>query len=76
MALLPGGVLLARSPRKELLPFAMANSSLAFFLFSFQVHEKTMLLPLLPLTMIMGHSRRESEDFALTSFLNNVAMFR
>ena len=30
----------------------MANSAWAFFLFSFQVHEKSVLLPLLPVTML------------------------
>ncbi|KIY73549.1 glycosyltransferase family 57 protein [Cylindrobasidium torrendii FP15055 ss-10] len=35
------------SPR--VLPFALLTSSLAFFLFSFQVHEKTILVPMLAL---------------------------
>ncbi|KAK9807380.1 hypothetical protein WJX73_009447 [Symbiochloris irregularis] len=38
------------SPRGLLL--CMANSAFAFFLFSFQVHEKSILLPLLPITLL------------------------
>lgn len=30
----------------------MANSSFAFFLFGYQVHEKSVLLPLLPITLL------------------------
>ena len=40
-------------PTARLLPIAMFNSSLSFFLFSFQVHEKSILLPLMPLTIMM-----------------------
>lgn len=41
-------------PRKELLPLAFAATSWAFFLFSYQVHEKNVLLPLLPMTLLLG----------------------
>lgn len=75
-AILPGMLLFITRPRKELLPFALANSSLAFFLFSFQVHEKSVLLPLMPLTAIMSASELGSEDHSWTSFFSNVAVFR
>jgi len=41
-------------PRRavRLFPTALAAASLAFFLFSFQVHEKSILLPLLPITLL------------------------
>ena len=32
----------------------MYTSSMSFFLFSFQVHEKSVLLPLMPLTVMMA----------------------
>ncbi|GAX84554.1 hypothetical protein CEUSTIGMA_g11975.t1 [Chlamydomonas eustigma] len=38
------------SPRGLLM--CMANTSMAFFMFSFQVHEKSILLPLLPMTLL------------------------
>ncbi|GAQ86987.1 alpha-1,3-glucosyltransferase [Klebsormidium nitens] len=41
-----------RRPSKQGLIRGMLISGLAFFLFSFQVHEKSILLPLLPATML------------------------
>jgi alpha-1,3-glucosyltransferase len=51
-AFLPSAALQVWRPSPRGLLLAMANSGLAFFLFSFQVHEKSVLLPLLPLTML------------------------
>ncbi|GFH14327.1 alpha-1,3-glucosyltransferase [Haematococcus lacustris] len=34
---------------------AMANTALAIFMFAFQVHEKSVLLPLLPISMMAAH---------------------
>ncbi|KAI8990887.1 ALG6, ALG8 glycosyltransferase family-domain-containing protein [Mycotypha africana] len=66
---IPIGVHLGRAPSKRRFLYAMVNSSLAFFLFSFQVHEKSILLPLLPVTLLILE-----EPVASTMFLN-VAMF-
>lgn len=66
------------SPTINLILFALFNSSMAFFLFSFQVHEKSILLPLLPLTLIMsGRSEVdvESGTWEWGILLNNVAVF-
>ncbi|KAL8710660.1 MAG: hypothetical protein Q9225_007256 [Loekoesia sp. 1 TL-2023] len=41
-------------PRSELLPWAMASTAWGFYLCSFQVHEKSVLLPLLPMTILLG----------------------
>lgn len=41
------------SPAAELLPYTLASTSLAFFLLGFQTHEKSILLPLLPLALLM-----------------------
>eukprot|EP00899_Mesostigma_viride_P024519 jgi/Mesvir1/5251/Mv15370-RA.1 len=35
--------------------YSLANSGFAFYLFSFQVHEKSILLPLLPVLMLALH---------------------
>ncbi|WEW58572.1 Glucosyltransferase-like protein [Emydomyces testavorans] len=40
-------------PRPELLLLALANTAWGFFLCSFQVHEKSVLLPLLPMTLLL-----------------------
>lgn len=67
------------SPTVNLILFGLFNSSMAFFLFSFQVHEKSILLPLLPITLIMsGRSEAdvESGTWEWGALLNNVAVFR
>ncbi|KAI5478755.1 alpha-1,3-glucosyltransferase, glycosyltransferase family 57 protein [Pseudohyphozyma bogoriensis] len=75
----------AESRRKEdrttptviLLPHALFTAAMAFFLFSFQVHEKSILLPLMPLTVLMGG--REAGfgrmDWEWSVLLNNVGVF-
>lgn len=68
------------SPASTLLPLALYNSSMAFFMFSFQVHEKSILLPLMPFTMLMS----AREDLGPSSvgvwewgmLFNNAAVFR
>ncbi|KAJ1956731.1 Glucosyltransferase-like protein, partial [Dipsacomyces acuminosporus] len=49
--------------------YALLNSSLAFFLFSFQVHEKTILLPLSPALLLIS-----DEPWAV-DWLVQVALF-
>ncbi|GAA5975083.1 hypothetical protein JCM21900_002433 [Sporobolomyces salmonicolor] len=66
------------APTSHLLPHLLFLSSLSFFLFSFQVHEKSILLPLMPLTLLMGG--REAGygrmDWEWGVLVNNVAVFR
>ena len=52
--ILPACMTISLFPRKELLPWALASSAWGFFLCSFQVHEKSVLLPLLPMTILLG----------------------
>ncbi|GAA5869494.1 hypothetical protein JCM3774_001467 [Rhodotorula dairenensis] len=66
-----------QSPTLPLLLHALFLSAMAFFLFSFQVHEKSILLPLLPLTLIAcryetGEGRREWDWVML---VNNTSAF-
>ncbi|RQM21795.1 hypothetical protein B5M09_009397 [Aphanomyces astaci] len=68
---LPSVVDLVRRPPSRVRFFlALFNSSMSFFLFSFQVHEKTILLPLLPVTFLL------SEATLLASWFGLVATFR
>ncbi|KAK5699419.1 Glucosyltransferase-like protein [Elasticomyces elasticus] len=53
-SILPPCAILFRYPRKEILLKAFAATSWAFFLCSYQVHEKNVLLPLLPMTMLLA----------------------
>ena len=66
----------APTPILPLLPYALLTASLSFFLFSFQVHEKTILVPLLPMTLLLSGSSPEEQTFELGMLMNNVAMFR
>jgi alpha-1,3-glucosyltransferase len=63
-------------PLFPLLKFALLTSSMSFFLFSFQVHEKTILVPLLPLTLIMVEAAHDSTVWELGMLGNNVGVFR
>ncbi|KAK3668569.1 Glucosyltransferase-like protein [Elasticomyces elasticus] len=71
-SILPPCALLFRYPRKEILLKAFAATSWGFFLCSYQVHEKNVLLPLLPMTMLlateggMGKGTRAWVGFANT----------
>jgi alpha-1,3-glucosyltransferase len=53
-AITPPCVLLFLYPRKAALPWGMASCAWAFFLLSFQVHEKSVLLPLAPMTLLLA----------------------
>ncbi len=49
-------------PRKTLLPLAFAATAWGFFLFSYQVHEKSVLLPLMPMTVMLAGSNGLGKD--------------
>ncbi|KAL8668844.1 MAG: hypothetical protein Q9168_006541 [Polycauliona sp. 1 TL-2023] len=53
----PSTMIISLFPYRELLPWAMASTAWGFFLCSFQVHEKSVLLPLLPMTILLGSER-------------------
>ncbi|KAJ3314219.1 Glucosyltransferase-like protein [Boothiomyces sp. JEL0838] len=67
--ILPSCLYLFYKPTASKFMTSLAISSLGFFLFSFQVHEKSILLPLLVISAMYN-------DFPLLStWFNNVAMF-
>lgn len=63
-------------PTLPLLPYALLTSSLSFYLFSFQVHEKTILVPLLPMTLLLSGASPDSSIFAWGVLANNIGVFR
>ncbi|KAI8918723.1 glycosyl transferase [Entophlyctis helioformis] len=69
LAVLPSGLLLLWRPDRRAFIYALLNSSLGFFLFSFQVHEKSILLPALPAALLL------MDDPIAASWFMNVAMF-
>ena len=54
ISILPATMTISLYPRSELLPWAMTSTAWGFYLCSFQVHEKSILLPLLPMTILFG----------------------
>ncbi|KAK9897791.1 glycosyltransferase family 57 protein [Cystobasidium minutum MCA 4210] len=65
------------APTVKLLPHALFASAMAFFLFSFQVHEKSILLPLMPLTLLIAGKQPglPGQDYEWAVLLNNVGAF-
>ncbi|KAI7965952.1 hypothetical protein MJO29_001700 [Puccinia striiformis f. sp. tritici] len=69
----------------ELLPLALYNSSIGFYLFSFQVHEKSILLPVLPLLLILSQHHRDRKrpshqflnklDWDIICLISNTSVF-
>ncbi|KAK3383187.1 ALG6, ALG8 glycosyltransferase family-domain-containing protein [Lasiosphaeria ovina] len=53
-SIVPPNLILFFRPRKLLLPLAFATTAWGFFLFSYQVHEKSVLLPLMPMTLLLA----------------------
>ena len=60
----------------KLLPVLVWESAMSFFLFSFQVHEKSVLVPLLGVLMGMFDLEGGEEVDGWGVLLNNVAVFR
>jgi alpha-1,3-glucosyltransferase len=56
VSIIPPNLVLFLRPRKDLLPLAFAATAWGFFLFSYQVHEKSVLLPLMPMTLLLAGS--------------------
>ncbi|KAK2908123.1 dolichyl pyrophosphate Man9GlcNAc2 alpha-1,3-glucosyltransferase isoform X1 [Channa argus] len=54
LAVLPSSIRLLMKPTFWQFKLALANSSLAFFLFSYQVHEKSILLAALPVCLLLS----------------------
>ena len=55
---------------------SLLTGAMSFFLFSFQVHEKTILLPLMPLTLLLSAAPLDSSVFKFGALVNNVGIFR
>ncbi|KAK5940684.1 Glucosyltransferase-like protein [Knufia obscura] len=76
MSILPSMAVTLSNPKPSLLPYAFASSAFGFFLFSFQVHEKSILLPLLPLTLLLCSKKGLSKEYrAWVGFANALAVF-
>eukprot|EP00889_Picochlorum_renovo_P008635 jgi/Picre1/35665/NNA_003126.t1 len=65
VASLPSLIMEVTKPSRETFILCLMNTSLSFFLFSYQVHEKSILIPLMPMSILMYPSRRTSSVYAL-----------
>ncbi|KAG0642651.1 glycosyl transferase [Tuber brumale] len=74
VAILPPCLILFFNPQKRLLPLGLAACAWGFFMFSFQVHEKSVLLPLVPTTLVLA-GNLDKNTVSWVSWMNNVAMF-
>ena len=73
VSVLPPSLLLGLSPDWSQLPAAFATSAWGFFLFSFQVHEKTVLIPLLPMALFLaGPTGLDAETRAWIGWANTL----
>ncbi|ORZ03455.1 glycosyl transferase [Syncephalastrum racemosum] len=69
VATIPINIHLGCNPTWARFRYALLNTSLAFFLLSFQVHEKSILLPLLPASLMI------LEETDAVVLFTNTAMF-
>uniref|UniRef100_A0A8D0HAZ4 Alpha-1,3-glucosyltransferase n=1 Tax=Sphenodon punctatus TaxID=8508 RepID=A0A8D0HAZ4_SPHPU len=67
LSLLPACIKLTLQPSLKGLKFALASCALSFFLFSFQVHEKSILLVSIPVCLIINEIPFTSTWFLLVS---------
>ncbi|KNE72798.1 hypothetical protein AMAG_20577 [Allomyces macrogynus ATCC 38327] len=76
LASLPSLVGLFRHPTRSTLLASLAAVSLAFFLFSFQVHEKSILLPDLPILLLLVVDRvAENPRWCVWAHVLNASTF-
>lgn len=61
-SIIPPNLILFLRPNKLLLPLAFATTAWGFFLFSYQVHEKSVLLPLMPMTLLLAGNQGLSKN--------------
>ncbi|KAK5644163.1 hypothetical protein RI129_008008 [Pyrocoelia pectoralis] len=75
VSVLPSSVDLFLRPNVKKFVIALVNSSLAFFLFSFQVHEKTILLVALPVMLYLPVEPIVCFWFSILSVFSMVPLF-
>jgi len=73
-ASLPSAILLFKMPKLKYFKVALFNISMAFFFFSYHVHEKTILLPLMMFILNPRYFRNFYVDFVLVATFTNYHM--
>lgn len=71
LSIIPPNIIIFLKPRKTTMPLAFATTAWGFFLFSWQVHEKSVLLPLMPMTLLLAGKQGMQRDIrAWVGFAN------
>lgn len=70
----PAGVIIFKQPKKRNFRLGLVILSLGFLFFSYHVHEKTILLPLLPLLVNYKELRFLVVDFGAMALFTNYFM--
>lgn len=79
LSILPSGLMVffkniwRHSTPPQLLIYGSAATAWGFYLFSFQVHEKTVLVPLIPSTLLLVTNDRDI--ISIVQWINNIAVF-
>lgn len=69
----PSCYFIFKSQNKRLISWCLASCSMSFFLFSFQVHEKSILLPWLPITLLLNEV--DADVISMVCWFCNVSLF-
>ncbi|QLG74410.1 hypothetical protein HG535_0G02930 [Zygotorulaspora mrakii] len=69
----PAVIIIFLRPKKHVILYALTACSMSFYLFSFQVHEKTILVPLLPITLL--YTSTDWTVLSLVNWINNIGLF-
>ncbi|XP_063220973.1 dolichyl pyrophosphate Man9GlcNAc2 alpha-1,3-glucosyltransferase [Bacillus rossius redtenbacheri] len=75
VAILPSSINLVAKPTLDKFLLALINSSLAFFLFSFQVHEKSILLVAIPVVLYHHNDPFMCSWFLIVSVFSMLPLF-
>lgn len=73
IGMMPSCLTIFFKPEKRLLPWGFSACAWSFYLFSFQVHEKSVLVPLMPATLLYCDS--DPNVLTMVSWINNMALF-
>ncbi|GMG55794.1 unnamed protein product [Ambrosiozyma monospora] len=69
----PSCIAIFFKPKKNLLAWCLIATSMSFYLFSFQVHEKSILLPLMPITLLLNEVN--ADVISMVCWISNMALF-
>lgn len=73
IGIVPSCIAIFIKRKKALLPWCLASCSMSFYLFSFQVHEKSILLPWMPITLLLNEV--DPDVISMVCWFCNASLF-